>query len=239
MTFNGNSGTPATTTLYVKSGDAKVYTTIDVTTESSIPTVTRTGYTLNGWYTSSSGGSKVLNANGTFTGTAVSGYSSTNAWAATAAQNLYAQWTVNTYTVVYNANATGVTGTMSNSTHTYGVAKNLTKNTFERTNYRFIGWATSSTGTKVYSDEEEVTNLTTAANGTYNLYAVWELVSCDAVDVEYTHSGWSVNNVQEAIEDLDSIFPYAADTIEFSPAASGWNVHNVQDALEYLDAIFP
>lgn len=80
-----------------------------------------------------------------------------------------ANWTANTYTVVYNAN--GGTGTTANSTHTYDSAKALTANGFTRTGYSFDGWATSASGAKVYSDQQSVTNL--ATSGTYTLYAHW------------------------------------------------------------------
>ena len=80
-----------------------------------------------------------------------------------------ANWTANTYTVTYNAN--GGSGTTANSTHTYDSAKALTKNGFSRTGYTFDGWATTSTGAKVYSDQQSVTNL--ATSGTYTLYAHW------------------------------------------------------------------
>ena len=43
-----------------------------------------------------------------------------------------------TFTIKYNAN--GGTGTMANTTHTYGVAQALRKNTFTRTGYNFGGW---------------------------------------------------------------------------------------------------
>ena len=76
-----------------------------------------------------------------------------------------------TYTVKFNAN--GGTGSMANETFESGVAKALTANAFTRTGYTFSGWATSASGSKVYSDKQSVTDLTTAAGGTVNLYAVW------------------------------------------------------------------
>ncbi len=76
-----------------------------------------------------------------------------------------------TYTVKFNAN--GGTGSMANETFESGVAKALTANAFTRTGYTFSGWATSASGSKVYSDKQSVTDLTTTAGGTVNLYAVW------------------------------------------------------------------
>lgn len=85
---------------------------------------------------------------------------------------LYSAW--NTYSVAYNGNgSTG--GSMSNSSHTYNTAKNLTANAYSRTGYTFGGWATSSTGSKAYDNQASVKNLTSTQNGTVTLYAVWTL----------------------------------------------------------------
>lgn len=78
-----------------------------------------------------------------------------------------------TYQVRYNAN--GGSGYMQNSTHTIGVAKNLSRNQFYRDGYRFAGWSTYSNGFgERYSDGESVINLSTTPGATVNLYAQWE-----------------------------------------------------------------
>lgn len=78
-----------------------------------------------------------------------------------------------TYTVVYNAN--GGSGTMSDSTHIYGVAKALNANKFTRTGYKFLGWSTSATATTAtYTDKQSVKNLTSTDGGKVTLYAVWQ-----------------------------------------------------------------
>lgn len=124
----------------------------------TMPVVTRTGYTLNGWYTAKSGGTKIT------AGTTVTIGS---------AQTLYAQWTANTYYVKYNGNGnTG--GSMSNSTHTYDTAKNLTANSFTRTGYTFNGWNTKADGTGTsYTNSASVKNLSSTNGATVNLYAQW------------------------------------------------------------------
>ena len=78
-----------------------------------------------------------------------------------------------TYTVVYKAN--GGSGTMSNSTHTYNVAKELNANKFTRSGYTFLGWSQSSTATTAtYKDKQSVKNLTSTDGATVTLYAVWQ-----------------------------------------------------------------
>ena len=84
---------------------------------------------------------------------------------------LTATYQPNAYTVKFNANKGA--GTMANEAFTYDVAKSLTANAFTRTGYAYQGWATTAAGSKVYSDKQTVSNLTAAANGTVNLYAVW------------------------------------------------------------------
>jgi uncharacterized repeat protein (TIGR02543 family) len=123
-----------------------------------LPTPTRTSYTFGGWYNSSSSGTQV---------TAINTYGYTNNIP------LYARWTVNTYTVVYNGNgSTG--GSTASSTHAYGTAKALTANGFTKTNYIFAGWTTNANGTgTAYINNASVLNLTATANVTVTLYAKW------------------------------------------------------------------
>ena len=93
----------------------------------------------------------------------------------------------NTYTVNYNAN--GGSGTTGSSSHTYGVAKNLTANGFSRTGYTFLGWSTSSSATSAtYSNQQSVTNLTSTNGGTVTLYAVWKIIT---YTVSYDANGGS------------------------------------------------
>ncbi len=140
--------------------------------DEAMPTLTslpsRTGYTFGGYYTSpNGGGTQYYNANGV----------STHNCDLSEGTTLYAKWTANTYTVVYNSNkpsnaSSAISGTMSNVTHTYDTAKNLTANAYSLTGWTFKGWAISSGGSVVYNDKASVKNL--ATSGTYNLYAVWQ-----------------------------------------------------------------
>jgi uncharacterized repeat protein (TIGR02543 family) len=127
-------------------------------------TFNRTNYTFAGWATSSDAAT-VQYTNGQNGGNM--------AMAAGATVTLYAVWR-NNYTVVFNANVTtGVTGSMSPQSFVYGTAQNLLKNNFARSGSVFQGWATSPDGPRAYTDEQSVTDLTTEAGATFNLYAVW------------------------------------------------------------------
>ncbi len=82
-----------------------------------------------------------------------------------------------TYTVVYDING-GTSGTTASSTHTYGVAKNLTTNGYTRTGWTFSGWAATPTGPKVYTDGQSVTSLADTDAASVRLYAVWVQNTC-------------------------------------------------------------
>ena len=104
------------------------------------------------------------------------------------------------YSVKFNAN--GGTGTMADESFTYGTPKALTANAFKRTGYTFQGWATSTSGAKVYSDKQSVSNLATSSGEIVNLYAVWKaalymVVNLSSGAVSYLDSdpsgGWTDN----------------------------------------------
>lgn len=117
---------------------------------------TRTGYTQTGWATSD-GGNKAYNLSASYT---------TNA-----AATFYPYWTINTYTVSYNAN--GGSGAPSAQTKTYNVTLTLSSTRPTRTGYTFLGWSTSNTATTAtYSAGGSYT-----ANASATLYAVWQVVT--------------------------------------------------------------
>ena len=173
-----NGGTlSGTTPLYAAYNDNQVYTSHMGATPGTIPVATRTGYTMNGWYTAATNGSRVIDNNRNIQSSVSNWTNSESKFLLTKHQNtagtnkLFAQFTPNTITVKYNANG-GTGGTMANTTCTYDQDCILRQNAFTRTGYTFQGWATSAGGSKVYNDKENIKNKSTG--GTYNLYAVWK-----------------------------------------------------------------
>ena len=80
-----------------------------------------------------------------------------------------------TYTIAFDAN--GGEGTMSPIADVeYDIGMVLTPNTFTKADFAFGGWATTATGTAVYSDQGTVLNLTSVGGETVTLYAVWAAV---------------------------------------------------------------
>ncbi len=93
---------------------------------------------------------------------------------------LYAQWTANEYSVVYNSNKPSATnfeikGSMDNSIHVYDVTSFLRTNSYTLEGYNFAGWNTKadSSGT-AYSNGAEIKTL--VPSGLIELYAQWQAV---------------------------------------------------------------
>ena len=86
---------------------------------------------------------------------------------------IYAKYTPNSYTIIYDSN-NGDSGSTASSTHTYDTVKSLTTNGFTRTGYTFSGWNTAANGSGTsYTDGQSVSNLTSTNNGSVTLYAQW------------------------------------------------------------------
>ena len=93
-------------------------------TYGTLASVSRTGYTFNGWYTSN--GSKI---------------SSSTTVKITSNQTLYAHWTANTYTINYNLDS-GNAGTYRPTSGTYDRVVTISNPT--RSGYTFEGWSVTS-----------------------------------------------------------------------------------------------
>ena len=125
----------------------------------------KTGYTFSGWNTQPDGKGESYGD-----GETVGNLTADNKDVIT----LYAQWTVNSYTVVFDGNgATG--GSMSDQIFSYDETKALTQNSYQKTGYTFAGWNTKADGSGTgYKDQEEVKKLTSTNNGIVTLYAQWD-----------------------------------------------------------------
>ena len=152
VTLNPQSGTGGTTS-------------VTATYDSAMPAITkptRTGYTFNGYYDATSGGTQYYKADG----------SSARTWNKTAATTLYAQWTANKYNITYkDQNTDNFTGTHASghpTQHTYGTETTLS--TATKDGYTFGGWHTDQACTN------KVTSLgATAYTADITLYAKWTI----------------------------------------------------------------
>ena len=141
--------------------------TYDQTAELPQLSFTREGYRFTGWAPSARGkaayadGAQVVNLS------AKSG----------ATVTLYAQWTPNSYTVVYEGNGADK-GTMKPKTMLCGKTYTLTANAFSRTGYAFQGWATDpDSSTPEYTNSQKGVALSTTDQDVVTLYAVWAPVA--------------------------------------------------------------
>lgn len=142
-TFNGNGGsTPSPSSI------TKEYNTALGT----LPTCSRTGYTFLGWYTASSGGTKIS------TTTVV-----------TKDITYYAQWSINSYTLTFNPNGGTVTPTSKDLEYNsaYGTLPTPTRVSDAQYTYTFAGWYTAATG------GTQVTTATKMAAKDTTVYAHW------------------------------------------------------------------
>ncbi|MCM1568619.1 MAG: InlB B-repeat-containing protein [Roseburia sp.] len=135
----------------------KKYSVMTATIQLANPT--RKGYTFKGWYSDSEYQTKV---------TVIPKGSTGNI-------ELYAKWTANKYTIVYDGNGK-TSGSMGNQTGCkYGKYYTLAKNTYKKRGYVFNGWNTKADGSgKAYTPGQRVRNLKTGNKSVVTLYAQWK-----------------------------------------------------------------
>ncbi len=120
VNFNANGGSVSPTSKTV---------TYDATYE-ELPTPTREGYTFNGWWTATSGGSPVT---------------ASTPVKITATQTLYARWTANNYTITLNSDLATSHGTPSFGV-TYDEVTIASITSPSRDKYTFWGYYTGENG---------------------------------------------------------------------------------------------
>ena len=159
----------------------------------------REGYTFAGWYTNEECIGDRVDEDGEYT--------------PSANITLYAKWTANKYTIIYDGN--GYTdGETENSIHTYDAEKALNSNGYIRKYtvtynhnynlnnednenaeiqtpqnttrtavYNFDGWSNEANGEVVYEEEAKVINLATNEGDEVRIYAKWRATSVEYVPV--------------------------------------------------------
>ncbi len=122
-----------------------------------LPILQREGYEFLGWYTLPMAGIKIDETE-----------------VITEKTTYYAHWKINKYLINYNANGAD-NGSVNSSTHMYDDIEKLNKNNYSKTGYTFKEWNTKEDGTGIsYTDEQEISKLTSELDGVINLYAQWE-----------------------------------------------------------------
>lgn len=141
----------------------------------------RTGYTFKGWSTTKGGSIKYEN----------NGYVRNLTPVKDATVTLYAVWEANTYTVKFDKNSSEATGNVGSVVCTYDKACTLPANNYTRVGATFDGWAVTSNTAVQYKNKAIVKNLTATANGTYTLYAHWNI---NTYKITYNYGGGSAGN---------------------------------------------
>lgn len=127
----------------------------------------KTGYTFGGWATNDTTAAALEDVYKDCADVV-----STNLWMDAGETNVfYSVWQTNIYNVVFKRN--GGNGNMAPQTFVYDQPQPLARCIFTNS-LKFKGWATNETGAVVFGDESEVSNLSAAAGGEVNLYAVWD-----------------------------------------------------------------
>ena len=120
---------------------------------------TKLGYTFTGWE-----GTDLTEK--TLEVTVTTGHYGNRSYTAT--------WEPNPYKVHFDINGGDGTETMADMDFLYDAAQNLTANAFTRTGYTFKEWNSKADGTgTVYTDGQEVMNLTAERDAVVTMYAQW------------------------------------------------------------------
>ena len=162
VTYNANGGTCGTA--------SEKYTG----TALILPTPTNGDKNFDGWFTASSGGTRVGGAG--------------DSYSPTSDTTLYAQWSYNV-TVSYNPNG----GNVSPTSATVDTGSSVTLPTPSRSNYTFNGWYTAESGGTKIGDAGA--SYTPAANIT--LYAQWTRIQ---YTVTYDANGGSVSPTSATVD---------------------------------------
>lgn len=167
-TFNGNGGSTPSPSSITKEYNAALGT---------LPTCSRTGYTFLGWYTASSGGTKIS------TTTVV-----------TKDITYYAQWSINSYTLTFNPNGGTVTPTSKDLEYNsaYGTLPTPTRASDAQYTYTFAGWYTAATG------GTQVTAATKMAAKDTTVYAHWTS-NTRSYTVSYQTTYGTLNRTSQSI----------------------------------------
>ncbi len=183
LTFDRQGGTGGTSSIQVVLGQ-------------SVPEITpptKTGYNFVGYFSGKNGtGTQYYSSSGT----------ALAPWGNQNSATLYAHWEGKSYTVVYHPGYSGV----SSASHTgfkYGTStalRTISALGYNRSGYKFLGWATSSGGGVAYSNGQNV-NCLSSNGGEVHLYAVWQantyMVTAEANSGSIpSTSGWSGSGVR-------------------------------------------
>lgn len=161
-TYNGEPYAPGQTVRNLTTENNATITMTAVWGEASytLPDAQRTGYILEGWYTS----------DGTYVGSSGESYSSATD------STLIAHWKPIQYTLVYHSNGVGSKDTIS-TTLTYDTDYIIPADLLSENGFVFQFWSTAPDGipgSTIYRTGDTLRNLSTVQDESIHLYAQWD-----------------------------------------------------------------
>jgi uncharacterized repeat protein (TIGR02543 family) len=203
VTYDGNSNTSGST----PANQTKTHG-IDLTLQTNSGTLVRTGYTFDGWYTTSAGTSGTAFAEGA-------------TYSTNAAVTLYAKWAPATFTLTYNGNSADSGTPPSSTTYTTGstaitVAGNT--GTLVKSGYTFHGWYSNTTGTGGTSYSSG-SSLTISSNTT--VYAHWIVAGAKTVTFDKNDSSGTTGS--QSASTATALSSSSAITTRTGYTFAGWN----------------
>ena len=161
----------------------------------------KTGYTFTGWNTKADGSGKTYHDEDNVLNLATNGVIT-----------LYAQWSANHYSVVFDRNhATG--GVVGAVSMIYDQSRQLPANGFTRTGYQFDGWNTKADGSGTTYSNTQLQAATISSNTDY--YAMWTPENPDnAVTLTFSPTGCDaqVTPASMTVVRGDTIYAYQMPT---------------------------
>lgn len=200
VTLNAGTGGSGSGTMTVDY-DATTYKTWS-------HTISKTGYNISGWYTSASSGTKVLNADGSFAGTNVSGYITDGKWSKTANCPLYAHWTAKQTTVSFSQSGEGYAsgGQSTTKTASYGSAMPTPISIPTAANgYAFMGYydAAGGEGTQYYTSTGSSARTWNKTASTATLYAYFK--KAEVTNITLNHDVFDPAPTATGVDDKDYV----------------------------------
>lgn len=136
--------------------------------------------------------------------------------------NFAAMYVPNTYYVKYDGNG-ATAGQMTKTEFKYDTAGNLAANSYAKVGYKFLGWSTNkNAAAPEYANGQSVKNLTSKADDTVTMYAVWQKNNSSLSDSNVLKNAikiLKVNVVKVDEEDSSKTLNATFDVYEWSAKA--------------------
>lgn len=205
--------------------DAEATATYDATISVTPPA--KTGYTFTGYWTESSGGTKIIAADGHFVASVASWTNSGKQWRRTSDETLHAQWTANKYDVTLKANTGTGADQVVQATYDADMPTTLkvgggAVTVHTKTGYNLLGyWDNASTGNQYYNYNVGTSTLssyrTWNKTSATNLFAHWSPKNYTVtLDVDEANKG----NIASATTSQDVTYDGATTTVPNRPTAA-------------------